>query len=80
LVGKEWKSLVFLSLNIHFVHYCPLYGFRGRRDLSPDPRGPTAGLAWLEVWGIDDVLFLFGLPDDPSKTLKTTYMRAVLQD
>mmetsp|Transcript_24753 Transcript_24753/g.33963 ORF Transcript_24753/g.33963 Transcript_24753/m.33963 type:complete len:426 (-) Transcript_24753:99-1376(-) len=54
--------------------------FWGRRDLSPDPRGPTAGLAWLEVWGLDDVLFLFGLPDDPSKPLKTTYMRAVLQD
>ena len=33
-----------------------------------------------EVWGLDDILYLFGLPDDPSKPIKTTYLRAILDD
>ena len=54
--------------------------FRGRRDLNPDPQSATGGKQWVEIWGLDDILFLFGLPDDPNKPIKTTYLRAVLED
>ena len=33
------------------------------------------GAEWYELWGLDDVLTLSGLPQDDSKTIKTTYIR-----
>jgi hypothetical protein len=53
---------------------------RGRRDTTPDSSAPTFDSRWLEIWGLDDILFLFGFPDDPSKPIKTTYIRSVLED
>jgi FMN phosphatase YigB (HAD superfamily) len=40
----------------------------GRRD-------PARGLDWVELWGLDDVLTLFGFPEDESKPIRTTYIR-----
>ncbi len=33
------------------------------------------GAEWYELWGLDDILTLSGLPQDDSKTIKTTYIR-----
>lgn len=57
----------------------------GRRDTSRTSTGEEASpgegaLEWVEIWSLDDVLKLFGLPDDPNKPIKTTYIRNVLGD
>lgn len=45
----------------------------GRKDL-------TTGAEWVELWGLDDVLHMFGFPDDPSKMVRTTRIRGVYED
>ena len=45
----------------------------GRREVE-------TGLEWVEIWGLDDVLSLFGFPDDDSKLLKTTLLKGVYED
>jgi FMN phosphatase YigB (HAD superfamily) len=45
----------------------------GRRDTTRD-------LEWVEIWALTDVLRLFGFPLDESRPLRTTYIRAVLDD
>lgn len=45
----------------------------GRREIE-------TGLEWVEVWGLDDVLHLFGLPDDPDKLVRTTILKGVYED
>ena len=40
----------------------------GRKDM-------ITGVEWYELWGLDDILTLAGLPQDDSKTIKTTYIR-----
>ena len=45
----------------------------GRKDTS-------SGLDWVEVWGIDDILTLFGFPEDDSKPIRATYIRGFLDD
>jgi len=45
----------------------------GRRDES-------SGLEWVEIWGLDDILTLFGFPEDDAKPVKTTYIRNVKGD
>ena len=45
----------------------------GRKDLE-------SGREWVEIWGIDDVLELFGFPEDLEKPIATTYVRGYLDD
>lgn len=45
----------------------------GRRDTAKD-------LAWVELWGLDDILYLFGLPEDDERPLRTTYIRGFRSD
>lgn len=45
----------------------------GRREVE-------TGLEWVEIWGLDDVLSLFGFPDDESKLLSTTLLKGVYED
>lgn len=45
----------------------------GRKDTK-------TGLEWYELWGIDDILTLSGLPIDEKKTVRTTYIRGVRDD
>ena len=45
----------------------------GRRD-------STTGVEWVELWGLDDILTVFGLPDDDNKPIKTTYIRGFYDD
>ena len=45
----------------------------GRRDTS-------RGLDWVEIWGLDDVLTLFGFPEDDTKLIPTTYVRNFQSD
>lgn len=40
----------------------------GRKDL-------LTGREWVEIWGLDDALQLFGFPEDPDKPIATTYLR-----
>jgi HAD superfamily hydrolase (TIGR01549 family) len=56
----------------------------GRRDLarpgvSPDAKDGSC-LEWVDLWGLDDVLHMFGFPEDPTKPIRTTYIRNVLDD
>ena len=46
----------------------------GRKDVS------KTDLSWIELWGQDEVLYLFGFPEDPSKPLKTTYVKNIRGD
>ena len=43
---------------------------RGRRDTDRN-------LDWIEMWGLDDVLTLFGFPEDVNKPIPTTYVRGL---
>ena len=45
----------------------------GRREIE-------TGLEWVEIWGLDDMLSLFGFPDDESKLIKTTLLKGVYED
>ena len=45
----------------------------GRRD-------PTLDLQWIEFWAIDDILSLFGLPQDENQSFRTTYVRGYRDD
>ena len=45
----------------------------GRKDVQKD-------LEWVEIWGLDDILQLFGFPEDLTKPIKTTYIRNYLDD
>lgn len=45
----------------------------GRRDTA-------RGLDWVEIWGLDDVLTLFGFPEDDTKLIPTTYIRNFQSD
>lgn len=45
----------------------------GRRELE-------TGLEWVEIWGLDDVLSLFGFPEDEDKLIKTTLLQGVYED
>ena len=45
----------------------------GRRDT-------VRGLDWVEIWGLNDILTLFGFPDDDKKPIATTYIRAFRDD
>ena len=45
----------------------------GRRD-------PTRGIEWTELWSLDDVLYLFGFPEDMNRPVATTYIRGVHED
>ena len=38
-------------------------------------KNTDTGAEWYELWGLDDILTLSGLPQDDSKTIKTTYIR-----
>mmetsp|Transcript_14122 Transcript_14122/g.23494 ORF Transcript_14122/g.23494 Transcript_14122/m.23494 type:complete len:396 (-) Transcript_14122:286-1473(-) len=50
----------------------------GRKALDRHPE--TGGLEWVELWGLDDILTLFGFPDDDEKPIRTTVLRGFLQD
>ena len=45
----------------------------GRKDLERD-------MEWVEIWGLDDILELFGFPEDLTKPISTTYIRNFLDD
>ena len=45
----------------------------GRKDT-------VTNLEWIELWGTDDILTLFGFPADESKPIPTTYIRGYLDD
>jgi len=45
----------------------------GRKDT-------VTGLEWVEIWGLDDVLSLFGFPEDDGKPIRTTLLRGVYED
>ena len=45
----------------------------GRKDSD-------SGLEWYELWGLDDILTLFGFPEDDNKPIKTTYIRNYRDD
>lgn len=45
----------------------------GRKDIK-------TGLQWYELWGLDDILTLFGFPEDEEKSIRTTYIRNYRDD
>lgn len=45
----------------------------GRKDL-------TTGAEWTELWGLDDVLHMFGFPDDQTKMVRTSRIRGAYED
>lgn len=55
----------------------------GRRSLDRTvslPDGSTTALEWHEMWALEDVLGLFGFPDDPARTYCTTLLKGVYDD
>ena len=56
-------------------------GAARRKELMWWGRHDTAkGLDWVEMWGLDDILTLFGFPDDDKKPIATTYIRNFRDD
>jgi hypothetical protein len=43
-------------------------------------RNSVTGLEWTEIWGLDDMLTLFGLPDDEEKLIPVTITKGVYED
>lgn len=50
----------------------------GRKAVSRHPE--KGGLNWVEIWGLDEILTLFGFPEDPSKPIRATVLRGFLED
>ena len=50
----------------------------GRKAVSRHPE--KGGLNWVEIWGLDEILTLFGFPEDPSKPVRATVLRGFLED
>lgn len=40
----------------------------------------ATGEEWVEIWGLDDILQLFGFPEDLNKPIATTYVRNFYDD
>lgn len=38
------------------------------------------GNEWTEIWGLDDILSLFGFPDDDDKLIPTTIVKGIYED
>jgi phosphoglycolate phosphatase-like HAD superfamily hydrolase len=53
---------------------------RSAKVMSWGRKDTTTGVEWIELWGLDDLLTIFGFPEDPNKPIKTTYIRNVLTD
>jgi FMN phosphatase YigB (HAD superfamily) len=53
---------------------------RGQAALQWGRREVETGLEWVEIWGLDDVLSLFGFPEDEEKLIKTTLLKGVYED
>ncbi len=45
----------------------------GRKDI-------TTSYEWVEIWGLDDILQLFGFPEDLEKPIATTVLRGYTDD
>ena len=45
----------------------------GRKDTE-------TGAEWTELWGLDDILSLFGFPEDPDKQISTVILKGVYED
>ena len=43
-------------------------------------RNTDTGREWTEIWGLDDMLTLFGLPDDDEKLIPVTVTRGIYED
>lgn len=43
-------------------------------------RNTVTGLEWTEIWGLDDMLTLFGLPDDEEKLIPVTITKGIYED
>lgn len=50
--------------------------FFGRKDNSIT----DINMEWTEIWGLEEILTLFGFPDDPNLTYKTTVIRGIYED
>lgn len=56
-------------------------GAESRRELMYFGRKDTkTGNQWVQLWGLDDILYMFGFPDEEGKSFKTTYIRGSLDD
>lgn len=53
---------------------------RSAKHMSWGRRDTATGVEWIELWGLDDILTIFGFPEDPNKPIRTTYVRNVLSD
>ena len=45
----------------------------GRKDVK-------TGQEWTEIWGLDDILSLFGFPEDPDKAISTVVLKGIYED
>ena len=43
-------------------------------------RNSETGREWTEIWGLDDMLTLFGLPDDDEKLIPVTVTKGIYED
>ena len=43
-------------------------------------RNSVTGREWTEIWGLDDMLTLFGLPDDEEKLIPVTITKGIYED
>ena len=58
----------------------PLHVSESHSVLKWGRRNTVTGLEWTEIWGLDDMLTLFGLPDDEEKLIPVTFTKGVYED
>ena len=64
----------------HLDHTFLTGGLRRQELMWWGRRDTARGLDWVEIWGLDDVLTLFGFPEDETKLIPTTYIRNFQSD
>ena len=69
----DWSSMNTIETADKGNNLAKSYMTFGRKDTSN-------GNEWYELWSLDDILYLFGFPEDLLKPIQTTFIKAVRDD
>lgn len=78
---KEWFDEDFPDWTVYDTPETAAQGVERHAAFMKYGRKDTVtGIEWIDLWSFADVLSIFGFPEDSSRPIATTYVRAVLDD